>query len=306
MSWTKRAAWTKFRFDQVPWAITGNDEAQRWQDVLDALNGGAMPPKDAKQPESEELARTLDVLTVALQEARRRLTDHGGEIKMRRLNRREYSATIRDLFGFDVALEDIPEDGEIASFDTVGAEQFFSSAHFEKYLELGKQIAMESFRFNLSPPREVTTERTEVETRVTQPMRDNLADLDKKLAMKQAGASWKEMGFEDEGEMEIIFRQWDSRAEMPRRYLQYPFVEKGAYIATSPNGFPQRAISTSEVNTLCEFTVASMASHINFDTLFVFGTVIRLVARSNSMAHRRIRKAWRCDFVSQWAGFTLQ
>ena len=219
------------RFDQVSWTITRNDEAQRWQDVLDVLNSGDMPPEDAKQPDNDELARTLDVLTGALLQARRRLTDHGGEIKMRRLNRREYSATIRDLFGFDVALDDIPEDGEIASFDTVGAEQFFSSAHFEKYLELGKKIALESFRFNYSPRREVTTERTEVETRVTQQMRENLADLDKKMAMKEAGATWKEMGFEDEGDMEIIFRQWDSRAELPRRYLQYPLVDSGAYIS---------------------------------------------------------------------------
>jgi hypothetical protein len=48
------------RFDQVSWTITRNDEAQRWQDVLDVLNGGDMPPEDAKQPESEELARMLD------------------------------------------------------------------------------------------------------------------------------------------------------------------------------------------------------------------------------------------------------
>lgn len=109
------------RFDQVSWKISGNDEAQRWQDVLDVLNSGDMPPEDAKQPKDDELARTLDVLTGALLQARRRLTDLGGEIKMRRLNRREYSATIRNLFGFDVALEEIPEDGEIASFDTVGA-----------------------------------------------------------------------------------------------------------------------------------------------------------------------------------------
>lgn len=222
---------SQVRFDQVSWTITRNDEAQRWQDVLDVLNGGDMPPEDAKQPESEELARMLDLLTGALLQARRHLTDHGGEITMRRLNRREYSATIRDLFGFDVALDDIPEDGEIASFDTVGAEQFFSSAHFEKYLELGKKIAFESFRFNYSPRRDVTSERTEVETQVTKWVRSNLVDLDKKMAMKQAGATWKEMGFEDEGDMETVFQQWDSRAEVPRRYLQYPLVEKGVYIS---------------------------------------------------------------------------
>ena len=218
------------RFDQIAWEITGNAEAQRWQDVLDQLNSGDMPPEDSPQPSDDELAGLLDVLTGSLVDARRRLTDHGGEIKMRRLNRREYSATIRDLFGFHVALDDIPDDGEAASFDTVGAEQYFSSAHFEKYLELGKKVAFESFRFNYSPRRELTTERSEVETRVTENVRTKLADLDQKMAMKKSGATWQEMGFADEGEMEIIFKQWDSRAEMPRRYLQYPLVDEGVYI----------------------------------------------------------------------------
>lgn len=218
------------RFDSVAWEITTNDVAQRWQDVLDQLNGGDMPPEDANQPSNDELAKALDVLTGAVLEARRRLTDHGGEIKMRRLNKREYSNTIRDLFGFEVSPDEIPDDGEIATFDTVGSEQLFTSSHFQKYLELGKRVAFESFRFNLSKRREIRTERTQPEQRVTQRMRENLADLDRKMALKKKGATWKEMGFKDEGEMEIIFRQWDSRAEVPRRYLKYPLVDSGVYI----------------------------------------------------------------------------
>ena len=54
-----------------------------------------MPPEDELQPLNEELSAALDVLTGAVLEAQNRLTDHGGEIKMRRLNQREYSATIR-------------------------------------------------------------------------------------------------------------------------------------------------------------------------------------------------------------------
>ena len=218
------------RFDNVVWQITNNDTAQRWQDVLDQLNGGDMPPEGAKQPTNDELAKALEALTAGVLEVRRRLTDHGGEIKLRRLNRREYSNTIRDLFGFNVSPDDIPEDGEIATFDTVGAEQFFTSSHFEKYLELGKRVAFESFRFNLSRQREVKTERTQPEKRVTKRMREKLADLDRKMALKKAGATWQEMGFKDEGEMEIIIRQWDARAEVPRRYLKYPLVDSGVYI----------------------------------------------------------------------------
>jgi hypothetical protein len=218
------------RFDNISWEITNNDNAQRWQDVLDQLNGGDMPPEEEKQPSSEELAKTLDTLTGAVLEARHRLTDHGGEIKMRRLNRREYIATVEDLFGFQILPHTIPEDGDIASFDTVGADQFFTSSHFEKYLELGRKVAKEALRWNTSKHQPSKTERTEAEIKVTRQMRETLADMDKKKTMKEAGATWQEMGFKDEGEMQILFRQWDSRAEYRRTYLEFPHVENGVYI----------------------------------------------------------------------------
>ena len=66
------------RFDQTDWKITDNDTAQRWQDVLDQLNGGDMPPEDEKQPSNAEMAATLDSITGSVITARKRLTDHGG------------------------------------------------------------------------------------------------------------------------------------------------------------------------------------------------------------------------------------
>ena len=217
------------RFDQTGWKITDNDTAQRWQDVLDQLNGGDMPPEDEKQPSKEEIATALDSITGSVLNARRRLTDHGGEIKMRRLNKREYAATIRDLFGFDVSLHDIPDDGEIATFDTVGEEQFFTSAHFEKYLELGREVAATALRYNTAPRRKLETDRTQAEDRVTKRMRKDLAEKDRKKALLDAGKSWKDAGFKDEGEMKILTSQWHARAEMPRAYLKYPHVNTGAY-----------------------------------------------------------------------------
>ena len=218
------------RFDNVSWDITNNDSAQRWQDVLDQLNGGDMPPEDSKMPDDDELSEALDALTGAVVEAKQRLTSHGGEITMRRLNRREYSASIQDLFGFGVDINEIPEDGEIASFDTVGAEQFFTSSHFEKYLDLGKRVANSALNVNTHKRKPAKALRKEVEENVTAKMRENLADLDRKMALKKQGADWKQMGFKDEGEAEIIFRQWQGRAELPRQYLQLPKVDTGVYI----------------------------------------------------------------------------
>ena len=217
------------RFDETDWKITDNDSAQRWQDVLDQLNGGDMPPEDEKQPSNNEMAAALDSITGSVIAARKRLTEHGGEIKMRRLNRREYAATIRHLFGFDVSLHDIPDDGEIATFDTVGEEQFFTSAHFEKYLELGREVATTALRYNTSRRRKVEKSRIQPEERVTKRMRKDLAEKDRKKALLDAGKSWKEAGFKDEGEMKILTSQWLARAEMPRSYLSYPHVDTGVY-----------------------------------------------------------------------------
>lgn len=219
------------RFDEVDWTVADNDSAQRWQDVLDQLNGGDMPPEDFKQPSFGELSAVLDSLTGSVNTARRRLTDHGGEIKMRRLNRREYANTIRDLFGFKLELDEIPEDGEVVTFDTVGEEQFFTSTHFERYFELGKRISALALEYNTKPYQPASSERSEPEERVTKKMREDLAKHDRMKLLREEGKSWQELGFKDEGEMEILFRQWETRVELPRQYLRYPHVESGIYIS---------------------------------------------------------------------------
>ena len=136
------------RVDELGWTISDVDQAQRWQDVLDVLNGGDMPPKGEPQPRRSEMVETLNSLTTSLQLAEKRLSDHGGKVTMRRLNRREYVNTIQHLFGFPIAEYMIPEDSESEEFDTVGAHQFFGALQFDRYLTLGKEVAMEGFNWS--------------------------------------------------------------------------------------------------------------------------------------------------------------
>ena len=229
------------RFDQVNWEITNTDIAQRWQDVLDVLNGGDMPPEDEKQPESAELAKALETLTGTLQTARDRLTSQGGEIILRRLNRREYANTIRDLFGVEINPLDVPPDNDSQSFDTVGSDQIFTSSTFDQYLVLGEQIASEAFRVGATPRQESEISRSELGgKRYNQKLRSRIEEADRQMAMKKAGATWKDMGFKDEGQAQILFRQWESRVERPRRYLELPRVDEGLFLAE-----PQVALRAS-------------------------------------------------------------
>ncbi len=128
------------RFDTLPRSIADAAVAQRWQDVLDALNLSEMPPPEEKQPSKLELADVLETLTTNLALARRRLVDSGGDIVVRRLNRREYAETIRHLFGMAIDSGFLPEDEKLDGFDTLGQAQEFSSLHLERYLELGKRV----------------------------------------------------------------------------------------------------------------------------------------------------------------------
>ncbi|MFP6907053.1 MAG: DUF1587 domain-containing protein, partial [Verrucomicrobiota bacterium] len=130
----------KMRLDTLPLEIGNSAVAQRWQDVLDALNAGDMPPEKEEQPGRQELTLVLRALTETLRDARIQLSDQGREVAMRKLNRREYANSIESLFGFRVNPDSIPEDDPADPFDTIGSQQYFSSYHFEKYLDLGRLV----------------------------------------------------------------------------------------------------------------------------------------------------------------------
>jgi hypothetical protein len=152
------------RLDQVSNIINDGTVALKWQDILDAMNLSEMPPEDEKQPTKEELANTLEKLTGNLVEARKRLTDSGGHIVLRRLNRREYDHTIKALFGVPVDVSLLPEDGRVDGFDTLGQANSFSSLHMERYLNLGRSALDQSFDKMAKKNRETKTRREEAET----------------------------------------------------------------------------------------------------------------------------------------------
>ena len=218
------------RLDKISWQITNNDTAQRWQDLLDVLNSGDMPPEGEDQPNQKELISVLRDLTKSLQEARQRLTNQGGEIAMRRLNQREYAATIRELFGFQLSLNRIPLDAESDSFDTVGADQYFTSSHFDEYLGLAKDIVGQAFDWAGEPRQKVSVRRNEPEKKITKRFRDKLAEHQQKLSLIEKGKSWKEIGFKDEGEMKLFINR-AKKKQNSERYLEYARVDEGQYLA---------------------------------------------------------------------------
>jgi len=141
----------KLRLDDISFVLDSVENADRWQKILNQINSGEMPPEDAKQPERVAKTEFLDSLSHTLMAARRSLGDSGGKITMRRLNRREYKNTIRDLLGVDINVRELPADGGAGTFDTVGSSLFMSSDQFEQYLALGRQALDEHFARYVTP-----------------------------------------------------------------------------------------------------------------------------------------------------------
>ena len=134
--------------------------------MLNALNAGEMPPEDSKQPGNTEKADFLDDLARTMVAARQILSDSGGKITMRRLNRREYGNTIEQLTGVKVDIDSLPTDGGSGTFDTVGASQFISSDQFEQYLTLGRSAIDEAFQRRAAQQTKPRVFRVEPETTV--------------------------------------------------------------------------------------------------------------------------------------------
>ena len=162
-----------FRIDALPAEINSADTADRWRKVLNALNSGEMPPKDAKQLEPAAKADLLDDLSQAIVVAGKALADNGGRTAMRRLNRREYVNTLRDLLGVQPLPEGLPADGGSGTFDTAGEKLFISADQIEQYHEIATAAIHESWR-RYGEVRPSRTHRVEAET-TTPGVRSRLA-----------------------------------------------------------------------------------------------------------------------------------
>lgn len=176
-----------FRLDTLPSTLDSAATADRWQKVLGVLNAGEMPPRDEPQLDPAVKTELLDDLAQVLVMARKALADTGGEITMRRLNRREYVNTLEDLLGVRVEPRGLPADGGTGTFDTIGDGLFISADQIEQYHELADTALREAWRrYGRHHPKK--TYRQEPETQVTPGVRKRLAQ---RLDDRRRFVSWK-------------------------------------------------------------------------------------------------------------------
>ena len=117
-------------------------DLKTWQEVLENVESGAMPPDGKPQPSEAEAAQVVQYLQSLLSKANCKTAPDPGRVTLRRLNREEYNNTIRDLVGVDFRpADDFPSDDVGYGFDNIGDVLSLPPLLMEKYLAAAESIA---------------------------------------------------------------------------------------------------------------------------------------------------------------------
>lgn len=128
------------RLDRLDPDIVSGTDADRWHEVLNRLNVGEMPPEDEAQPTLSEREVLTGWLTTRLRKAAEARRASGGQVVLRRLNRREYGNTLRDLFGVPLNFEKVlpPDALSVEGFQNNGQTLSMSPLHFDYYMKIAR------------------------------------------------------------------------------------------------------------------------------------------------------------------------
>ena len=119
-------------------------EPHVWENVLDQISLGEMPPKKEKQLTDAEKKQLAEWVRGTLDQIALDSAGDPGPVVLRRLSNMEYAYTLRDLTGVDSLdpAKEFPVDGAAGEgFTNTGAALVMSPALLTKYLEAAKDVA---------------------------------------------------------------------------------------------------------------------------------------------------------------------
>jgi hypothetical protein len=123
-----------------PASVLGKREG--WEAILAKLQAGEMPPEGVARPPAEKMDALLKFVQDQFDTADKNTRIDPGRVTAHRLNRAEYSNTIRDLLGVDFrASEEFPADDSGYGFDNIGDVLTVSPTLMQKYLSVAEKIA---------------------------------------------------------------------------------------------------------------------------------------------------------------------
>ena len=124
----------------TPASLTENREG--WERIIQKIRSGEMPPKGIPKPPAAQTDALIKYVQGEFEKADSKIKPDPGRVTARRLNRNEYSNTIRDLLAVDFHAEkDFPTDDSGYGFDNIGDILTISPVLMEKYVSAAERIA---------------------------------------------------------------------------------------------------------------------------------------------------------------------
>ena len=152
------------RFDFLTGSVQDFKQQELWQEILDQLNLGEMPPEDERQPSEREKLAVVDQITQGIADSREKFAGKGRHTVLRRLNKFEYSNTIGDLLGLNTEswnpAADFPADVTVDGFDNDGAELVTSGLLLEKYFPAAEEAIVRATNFGDKPGSKLYTQKS--------------------------------------------------------------------------------------------------------------------------------------------------
>ena len=149
------------RFDSLGAELSDLDAVTAWQEILDQLNLGEMPPEKAEHhPSDEEVKKMVAGITASLDKALAAMEGDLAEPVVRRLNKRQYDNTVRTLLKLEPMLADptesFPPDITVDHMDTVGSALVTSDFLLESYLDSARMLIQRATCLEAEAPKPKT------------------------------------------------------------------------------------------------------------------------------------------------------
>jgi Protein of unknown function (DUF1592)/Protein of unknown function (DUF1588)/Protein of unknown function (DUF1587)/Protein of unknown function (DUF1595)/Protein of unknown function (DUF1585) len=170
-------------------AASIKDDRADWQRILDKLRAGEMPPRGIPRP--PQLDAAIAYVEHQFELADKNVKPDPGRVTARRLNRAEYSNTIRDLLSVEFHAEkSFPTDDLGNGFDNIGDVLTVSPVLMEKYLSAAQKISAKALGADPLPKK---------------PLQIQFAAKDKKIRRPDPSTIEAVGNIPFDGEYDIIF-----------------------------------------------------------------------------------------------------
>ena len=146
------------RFDTLKTDLSKIENLEIWQEILDQLNLGEMPPEEEPTPDPKQTKQVIQTLTTELKLAYQQLKSTNRNTVIRRLNRFELRNTVRDLLhikhpalriGNTARLVDNNGNGRVENTSSDPFRSFPADEQIEGFDNIGNQLVMSDFFLNL-------------------------------------------------------------------------------------------------------------------------------------------------------------